>query len=396
MRKIISILIYILDFIIPKRKNQFVFSSFPDVSDNSYGMFQYIYQLYKNDEVKFTWLISDISQVENYRARITNEMKLSDENFNNIQFVEKNSIQGLLYYIRAKYVFFTHGLYPQIKLPHAHVLINLWHGMPLKRIGYLDNNNKSVPLSTYVISTSEFFQNFMSQAFSQNIKSTLISGQPRNDLMFINQNTLMKLGIEKKSYNKVFLWTPTYRKSIIGDLRNDGQVTNELPVIDHNINELNEILKEIHSFMIIKLHPMDILTLNKFDNFSNLVFLINSDLDRKECSLYALLGEVDVLLTDFSSIYIDYLLLDRPIGFVMDDFDKYENSRGFVMENPKDYMPGQFITQKKELFKFLKNCVNRIDDFHPERKNINKIFNIQKDNYAEYLWTMTLDKDKNK
>ena len=146
--------------------------------------------------------------------------------------------------------------------------------------------------------------------------------------------------------------------------------------------------------MIVKLHPMDILMTVKFSNYSNLIFLKNSDLEDKHCQLYSLLGEIDVLLTDFSSIYIDYLLLNRPIGFIMEDFDQYKNSRGFIMDNPKEYMPGEFISSKKDLFDFLKQCTANVDAHNTKRKKVNNIFNIQKENYSEYLWTTIIKREK--
>ncbi len=392
MRKMIAWIIYIVDSIVPKNNTYFVFSSFPDITDNSYGVFRYIFnQKYAKQII---WLISDISKIDQYTEQLKVDMSLTEQDFRKILFIKKNSFNGFYKYLRSKYVFFTHGMYPTYSIPKNHILINLWHGMPLKLIGRLDDENKGIPESLYVIATSEFFQTFMSKAFDHTIENTLISGQPRYDLMFLENNALSRLGIDRSKYTKVFLWTPTYRQSIIGDIRTDGNVTNELPVINQDINELNDVLKKLNSYMIIKLHPMDILTRNKFEHYSNLAFLKNSDLEKKYCQLYSLLGEVDVLLTDFSSIYIDYLLLDRPIGFVMDDFDKYENSRGFVMEHPKNYMPGQFISQKEDLFYFLKQCTKDVDNYQLQRKRVNSLLNIQKENFSEYLWTMILERTK--
>ena len=387
MNKIITFAIYFCDILIPKKYDQIAFSSFPDVTDNSYAMFKYLYTNQRKTINKFIWLLSSMGKEEEYKQMLIDNLDLTPYDFQSIIFVKKNSINGLWCYFRSKYVFFTHGLYPKVRFSKKHVLINLWHGMPLKTIGLLNNpNKKDIPQSTYTIATSSFFQNYMSKAFGIDNDQVLITGQPRNDLLFQKSNFLQKLGISKEKYKKLFLWTPTYRKSIVGAIYSDGNVTNELPVIDKNIAELNTYLKKISSYMIIKLHPMDILNKNEFETYSNIIFLKNNDLEKIHCQLYSLLNEIDVLLTDFSSIYVDYLLLDRPIGFVMDDFDKYENSRGFVMDKPRNYMPGQFVSNKNMLFDFLQKSTDNIDEYKSQRNEVNQQLNEPKINFSECLW----------
>ncbi len=387
MRKLLDMLIYLWDSIIPKSEKQFIFASFPDVSDNSYGMFKYIHKLYRDEEIKIVWLLSDTTKTTKYKQIIGNELKLSESDLDKIIFVEKNSIIGLFYYMRSKYVFFTHGLYPQVKFPKTHILVNLWHGMPLKTIGYLDDpNNKNVPDATFTIATSSFFQQYMAKAFGMEEKNVIVSGQPRNDSLFEQYDCLKKFGIKKDRYKKIFLWTPTYRQAIIGYVNTDGEVFEGLPVIAEEYETLNTHLKILNSCMVIKLHPMDILNRNTFEEYSNLFILTNDDLEEQSCQLSQLMSKADVLITDSSSSYIDFLLLDRPIGFVMDDFDKFSHSRGFIMKNPKDYMPGEFISLRDEYFDFLIACVENKDEYIDKRKEVNNIFNEVKIDFSKQLW----------
>ena len=393
MKNIIASIIYKLDCFVPKNKNQIAFSSFPDISDNCYGMFRYLFRLDKN--FKFIWLLSNDSNIGQYKEMISKDMLLNEVDFNRIFFIKKNSIQGIYYYLRSKYVFFTHGLYPEVKFSKDHILINLWHGMPLKKIALLDNiNNKKIPIFSFTIATSIFFQEYMAKAFGVPLNNVMVSGQPRNDLLFEDNNCLQLLGIDKTFYKKIFLWTPTYRQSMIGDIRMDGHSSDGLPIIDKDYKNLNESLRTIDSYMIIKLHPMDILNQNRFDKYSNILFLTNDDLEKRHCQLYLLLNNIDVLITDFSSIYIDFLLLDRPIGFATEDFDEYFTSRGFIMEHPKEYMPGSFIASQDELFNFLKNCTEDKDNYKEKRHQVNNLFNDKKRSFSQRLWIEVLESEK--
>ena len=95
--------------------------------------------------------------------------------------------------------------------------------------------------------------------------------------------------------------------------------------------------------------------------------------------LYPLVGRADALLTDYSSVYIDYLLLDRPIGFVTDDWDAYRNSRGFVFDDPRAVMPGPFLTDYAELTTFLSDVASGNDPFQDRRRTLADRFHTYAD-----------------
>jgi len=388
MKKLINYFLYILDLISPKDRNTFLFLSFPDVSDNAFSMFKYLFDSYKNENKRYIWLINDIDKKDEYLNMIYECLYIEKSDLKKIIFIKKNSVLGILKYYQSKYIFYTHGLYPGLKYSKKHIIVNLWHGMPLKRIGLLlDNKNPNIPKSDFVIATSVFFQNYMAKAFGVDLNSVLVSGQPRNDLLLEKVDYLKRFNINKEKYKKIFLWTPTYRQSIIGYTGLDGELNDGLPVISENYDLLNQELKRLNAFMIIKLHPMDVLNNKKFNKFSNLLFLKNEDFEKKYCQLYNILANVDILITDFSSIYIDFLLLNRPIGFVMEDFDSYSNSRGLIIENPKEYMPGEFVSSELELFSFLNSCVNDQDDFIKQREKVRNLYHDHDKDFAKNIWT---------
>ena len=82
----------------------------------------------------------------------------------------------------------------------------------------------------------------------------------------------------------------------------------------------------------------------------------------KKLQLYQIVGKTDALLTDYSSICIDYLLLNRPIGFILDDIKEYEKNRGkFLFEDVKRVLAGKHIYNIEHLYSFLKEVSNNID-----------------------------------
>lgn len=134
--------------------------------------------------------------------------------------------------------------------------------------------------------------------------------------------------------------------------------------------------------LLIKPHPFQV-ELDIFnEEMSNIKVITNEDLNINDVNLYSLLGESDSLLTDYSSVYFDYLILDKPIGFTIDDFSSYEDKRGFVVDNPLEIMPGMKIYTVEDLEKYIVDLSNDIDLYSKEREKVNNLSNQYKDDQS--------------
>lgn len=345
-----------------------VFSSYPDYTDNSYGLFKHMIKHEKMKNYQYIWLVNAAN------IKILKEKMKKKYKDKNIKIIKKNSLKGFFYSLIANYTFFTHGLYRKIRLNWFN-RINLWHGMPLKNIEILDGKEK-VHYQKNMIATSEIFQKKICQCFEIEREKVLITGQPRNDMLFETSEFYKKMKIDDKSYNKIIIYLPTYRKSINGEKRIDGFYQNDkLGIIKmEEISKLNKNLLRNNNLMIIKLHPMDILQQNYFNQFSNIIILKTMDLDEMDEQLYPLLGSTDLLITDYSSVWVDYEILGKPIYFAMDDYEEYKKNRGFTIENLPELLPGDIIQDFETLLKKLENIPERI------QKETGDMFNKHKDN----------------
>lgn len=102
--------------------------------------------------------------------------------------------------------------------------------------------------------------------------------------------------------------------------------------------------------------------------------------------LYTLLVYTDALITDFSSIYVDYLLLNKPIAFELTDRKDYENGIGFTMDNPLEFMPGFKIQDFSDLKTFLNETISNKDRFKNERENLlNKLHKFKDGKSSERI-----------
>ena len=98
-------------------------------------------------------------------------------------------------------------------------------------------------------------------------------------------------------------------------------------------------------------------------------------LDRQNMDIYDLMKRSRALITDYSSVYFDYLLLDRPIGFTLGDIKQYEEERGFVVKDPESLMPGEKLRSFEDLRDFIISAAKGEDRFQSERKRVNELAN---------------------
>lgn len=345
MFKILEYIFYLLTSVI-KPSRVIVFSSYPAFTDNAYAVYKHLLEKNLFRGYKFVWVTLE----KNINIEI-----LGNTNERDIRVFSKKSILSLWYYFNAKHIFITHGLYSRLTFNRPNTVINLWHGMPLKRIGILDKKSSFYMKNTQLlIATSVTFQKIMAKSFNKHINQVLLTGQPRNDLMFEPTDFYKKTNLNKANYRKVGIWLPTYRKTSIGKVRVDGNFQDGfLSFLNiSQLQEMNLFFKSCYTLIIIKLHPMDILQDFEFENYSNIRIIKQKDFTSQ---LYPLLGSTDFLLTDYSSVWVDYEILNKPIGFVMDDFDEYKNNRGFTIDNFENELPGIRISDIATLKKFILN-----------------------------------------
>ncbi len=351
-----------------KDENKIVFESEPDFSDNSKSLYDYMIQNNFNQKYKMVWCVKN---PENFK-----DMKVKNVTFTS--FRDKRYLLNYLYHIAtAKTVIYTHATPPMIDTKNQTVAC-LWHGTPLKHMNFIKTDADPF---TFIVSASEFCSDALANCFKVSHDKIKVTGYPRCDILFEETDMPSKLDINRIEWPKVVLWMPTFRQSSQLKIFDSHQTQTGLPLIEtsEQLIDLNKKLQELRLFVIIKLHPLQDLSGDLVD-LSNIKMLTSDKLEEDDIGLYNLVANSDVLLTDYSSIYFDYLLLDRPIGFIIDDIEEYNKNRGFVTEKPLEMMPGQKIKTTEELYSFFEDISNDKDDFADDRARVNNIVNHFQDN----------------
>lgn len=351
---------------IPKDKKLVFFYSNLGFRDNVRGMYDYLIAHGYQDTCRIVCAINEADKYQQLK-------KEAPQAYRNVRFVSCR--RGIWYFLRCGVGFYCFGKYP-IKPAKNQTIINLWHGAPLKRIGNMEPALKDIDYNffTYVLATSEFYAGIMMQVFRCGREQILVEGQPRNDALF-SALTAEQRGI-KDSCHKIIAWLPTYRNE--KPLQDEKKDCWPVPLLAYEeAEQLNERLAAAGCRLIIKLHPLQYH--EKLPAFSHIEVLDQQEMEKRYGNLYQMLKLADALITDYSSIYFDYMLLDRPIGFTVDDMELYAKERGFVFEDPQAYMPGEKITSADELSLFIRHVIDGADPYAEQRRRVNDIVNTYKD-----------------
>ena len=255
--------------------------------------------------------------------------------------------------------------------------IQLWHGIGFKYIELMNRKYKNkleaflslfsgrYPKYDVVISTSKFYaEKVFSQAFRA--KDIWITGYPRNDIFFRKTTQYDLLNTDKeiikivenfkaKGYN-IILYAPTFR---------DKNPNFSLDKI-LNFNRLDSFLEKLKSILIIKPHPF--MNLKKEKAFKNILFYDSTK------DIYPLLKNVDCLITDYSSIYMDYLLINKPIIFFPVDLNEYISLHRNIQFDYNWITPGPKVFSQEKLEKELEDIfIRKLDKYKNRRLEIRKI-----------------------
>lgn len=357
--KIVSFVFFILtslNKVIIKKENQIVLYANLGFRDNVSAFYNYLI---------------DNNYQEKYQIICVSNDFYSLEKNENVKYV--SLVSGLYYFLTSKYFFYCFGKYP-IKPSSKQIVVNLWHGMPLKKIGNLIPECSEIDYNffTHLLVLSEFYVPTMKAVFNATDDQIMITGNPRCD------DLASPINIAKTDKN--IIWLPTYR---------DGQHDTLLFKLSSlEWEQINKQLKDADITLFIKLHPLEA-SLIDVSNFSNIYQITDAELSEKKISLYQFLGASDALITDYSSVFLDYLLINKPIGFVIDDIETYSGERGFVFDNVLDLMPGHHILDFSNLNKFINDITENHDVYLAERVETNNLVNKYKSNFScqilEYL-----------
>lgn len=274
-----------------------------------------------------------------------------------------------------------------VKKKHQ-IYLQTWHGTPLKRLAHdiivpegttfyrsnisADAMRKTYDIDvrkyTYMISPNSFCTEVFQSAFEINRERLIETGYPRNDYLS-NVSELDKCTIRERYHlptdKKILLYAPTWRD-------NQYSVSGYTFALQVDFVKWKKLLGNDY---IVLFKPHYLIT-NTYEHVEELKdFVIDIDAKADISDLYVI---SDIMVTDYSSVFFDYAILQRPIYFYMYDLTEYaEELRGFYLDIHKD-LPGEIYMEEASMVQAI-----REEDFDYQKLQVfNARFNNREDGNA--------------
>lgn len=292
-------------------------------------------------------------------------------------FISTNSFAGMWHAASAKLWVTSVLETPYVPLffikNKKRIVYHVGHGVPLKKIGLAEelmsplqklNRYLRTRLFTHVICYSNDFKPIMEDAFRNKNTIYVCLGQPRNDKLKDFSADKISDSINDfypdldKSFKKI-LYAPTWRSY---------SKTQFFPFDSMSASELNRHLITNNYYLFLREHHSLLSVINEEYLMQSNILLLNSD-NFPEIMDY--LPFFDKLITDYSSIYLDFLCLDKPVAFIPYDIDVYSERTGFTMPY-NQVTPGLHLNNKSDFYNFI-SLVD--DNFSDKRKAVSLLVN---------------------
>jgi CDP-glycerol glycerophosphotransferase len=284
-----------------------------------------------------------------------------------VRFVHKDSLRAALHFLTARYVFVTHGLYGHPAPPPWQCVVNLWHGEPPGKVtGRYEGEPKRHASISPVL--SGLGQAYRCTAFGLHPYRVPVLGAPRNDRMLAADPDLARTRLVPEALDRpVFLWLPTFRRNLPGrHQRADvAEGSSVLPFDAEDVKRLDEWLDARGALVVVKSHPAS--GDQPPGEHKAIRALTQADLESYDLTVYTMLAAFDGLITDISSVWVDYLLLDRPILYAFPDIERYRATRGISPEPYESWIPGPLVRTVDALTDALGAILDGRDDFRAAR-----------------------------
>ena len=377
-----DLVVFYSSYFTKKDKNIWVFGAIrgQQYTDNAKYLFEYVNQ---HTDVQAIWISRNNDVVYKLRS-------------GGYQAYLESSREALEYARQAKVAIITHrGNRDKADLPfHAfnkHTkIVQLWHGIPLKKIAFDDTlfsfrhdehsfswkflqfvKDLFFPFLGYVnhpsliLALSEETRDIFTQAFRTPKETVQITGYPRNDALLEHQET------ERLKQTRKIIYMPTFRG------RENSSFDHFLQY-GFDVEKLDAFLSKESIHFDIKLHPFNKPSgdfQQQLMHAENISFLGGDD-------IYETLSEYDLLITDYSSVFFDYLLLNRPIIFAPFGYTDYITQDRSFYFNYDEVTPGPKVSNWGELMEQLSSFSRGSFGYADERESIKNRFHYYQDKHS--------------
>ena len=302
----------------------------------------------------------------------------------NVSFIPFNANIIKKHWIDSEFVFTSEAKFPIPKYGKSqHYIVLGYYSVALKNDYFEEGGarlGKRVKLASpadIISSSSLIHAQIHGSAHTQPLKKYLPIGITRADALLCKEDLSFVKDYFRQlcmdyTFSRILLYVPTYR-----DYETDeDKAKRSILGFEVDKQRLEEFLKKNELLIVCKLHP------------AQNAGVVDSELPRgivnfrgaENFGLIELMKVSDMMMTDYTSAYVDYLLLDKPVIFNLYDLEKYEETRGLAFHPIERICAGNIIHNEDTFYKAVASAIDNPYEYSKQRKEM-----------VEYLHTYHTD-----
>lgn len=369
----------------PIDKKLIVLESNDDCCDNAYALFDYLCSSGIDKDYRIVWLVDH-----------KDNFKDNDHIFYATKrphpLYDYKTIKALA---TCKWYIFDHvNAFSHLRKRKKQIIAYLSHGYA----GFKAKKGHHKLKADMIMTTGDIPLQGCIYYFGEQCNAKVL-GFSRLDYFYFNSKfDYAKYLIHSDRFKKSLIWMPTFRKCKIKCISEDYLNNTEtgLPLLEteEDFLKFNMFLSSRSVQLFIKIHPLQEGFSFFRKDFSNIKIIDNSYLSKNNIQLYQFIPVFDAMITDYSSVSTDYFLLNKPIVYLLDDYEEYKKTRGFYPDDPMKYMPGNHVYSYEQFENAIVDICSDHDHYADSRKKLIPLFHKFQDGYSSKRIAMYLGLEK--
>jgi len=298
--------------------------------------------------------------------------------------VRKDSLRGLAAFVRARGFFFTHPIFGAPQPGRRRLFVNVGHGHGPKAPDHKGMSGRH-PADVALVNNARWGGDVITVRGLAPGGQMAVLSNPREDALVEggDRGRLADLGIDPG--RPLVAWLPTYRQSITMRTASwrDGTPIDEDDAATAALSRMREIAERAGVTLVTKFHKMD--GQSRASVTYGVPVVTQQDLDDADLSFYQFLSLTDGLVSDYSSVYVDYLTADRNVGLFFHDADAFVETRGFNQPDFRDAAADLILRDEGDMQGFF-DAVSRHEQWRrPARRHLASAIGLARHEYSATL-----------
>lgn len=347
--------------------NRILFETGTDFEGEGKIFYDYLIEQGYNKKYEIIWLVKDPKKYKKYareNVRFVSSHIMFDES--------RRNAKAYRYMLSSHYIFYDHSVNWIAMTRKKQVFTDLWHGCDYA----MDVDRKRI-FFDYCLTPGESFNLPMKEMFGCTMRKMLPLGYPHYDEVIGESTKAEKFKenlLEKSGSSKLLLWYPVDEKILTGE----------------EIRHLDELCGKNRIHLLVNMQVVETdcrKTVTEWktkdgNELTNIGQYTEKEMKKAGIDIYQLLHVTDALISDYSSLMTDFLLLDRPIAA---EVTKLDDGKMWISEDYPAHIPGRKAESFEDICRFVKDVAEGKDENASERRQTaDSIFN-RCDSYCQRI-----------